>query len=64
MPAVTKVNEGMLKRLGSRERIKLVDCSQDFVGNPEVDEQLMPDKLHPNAAGHEKLAVCIGRHVP
>jgi lysophospholipase L1-like esterase len=69
-PAIRKVNQGiddMVKaRFKENKRIKLVDCGGAFEienGDNEVNEILMPDKLHPNAKGHEKIAACIKNHL-
>lgn len=56
-------------------RIAQVDCGAEFLNehfdkektkgedNYEVKKELMPDLLHPNAMGHEKLAQCIKDYV-
>uniref|UniRef100_A0A7S0YCR7 SGNH hydrolase-type esterase domain-containing protein n=1 Tax=Pseudo-nitzschia delicatissima TaxID=44447 RepID=A0A7S0YCR7_9STRA len=57
-------------------RIKQVDCEEGFLNenfgkektnkkgdNYEVKKELMPDLLHPNAKGHEKLANCIKNYI-
>ncbi len=57
-------------------RIKQVDCEAGFLNenfdkeksnkkgdNYEVKKELMPDLLHPNAKGHEKLANCIKNYI-
>ena len=68
-PAIDKVNKAIdnfvlkLKQQYGQERLSLVDCGGPFVSssssNNEVADALMPDMLHPNAAGHELLASCI-----
>lgn len=72
MPAVNKVNSAVerdARELSKRHggRLKFVDCGRSFrvpstvvTGDAaEVNETLMPDRLHPNAAGHRILAECI-----
>lgn len=67
MPAIRAVNTGLQQRLATNikeypARLQLVDCGRDFEVTEhgrEVDDTLMPDKLHPNADGHRKLAACI-----
>eukprot|EP00588_Corethron_pennatum_P013320 CAMPEP_0194273018 /NCGR_PEP_ID=MMETSP0169-20130528/6441_1 /TAXON_ID=218684 /ORGANISM="Corethron pennatum, Strain L29A3" /LENGTH=329 /DNA_ID=CAMNT_0039015835 /DNA_START=184 /DNA_END=1173 /DNA_ORIENTATION=+ len=67
MPAVTKVNaaiEKMVPELKKQygRRIGRLDCGEAFLSadaGSEVDSDLMPDLLHPNAHGHELLAQCI-----
>ena len=56
-------------------RIKHVNCDAGFMNenydkantngddNYEVKKELMPDLLHPNAEGHEKLAQCIKDYI-
>ena len=39
-----------------------MDCGTNYLSNDEdqeVNASLMPDLLHPNAAGHKILADCI-----
>jgi lysophospholipase L1-like esterase len=68
MPAVNKINEGISKGMDALKeqygvnRLGLVQCGSRFVGiadDSEVEKTLMPDLLHPNAAGHQILADCI-----
>eukprot|EP00980_Cylindrotheca_fusiformis_P012239 scaffold2983_cov123-Cylindrotheca_fusiformis.AAC.9 len=68
LPAVNKINEGVREGLGSLQelhgssRIGLLHCGLEFAAqndDGEVDEKLMPDLLHPNAAGHRILADCV-----
>lgn len=42
-------------------RLHFVDCGDRFfaAGGRAIDGALMPDALHPNAAGHELLAECL-----
>lgn len=79
MPAVTKTNEAVARGIEELSkvhsgRIKLVDCNDGFLNenydenlsereNFEVKKDLMPDLLHPNAVGHEKLANCIKDYI-
>ena len=65
IPAVEKVNEDInegvedLKQTYS-DRIGMIQCNSNFIdGESEVKEIIMPDLLHPNAAGHSFLADCI-----
>ncbi|CAJ1949777.1 unnamed protein product [Cylindrotheca closterium] len=67
-PAVDKLNEGVGKGVESfkekygSDRLRWMDCSASFIatdGDDEVDSSLMPDLLHPNAAGHKIMADCI-----
>jgi len=71
MPAVTKVNAAIsrmvpeLKKNYGR-RIGRLDCGEAFLSGDagsEVDSDLMPDLLHPNAHGHELLAQCILHYI-
>jgi lysophospholipase L1-like esterase len=67
MPAVQKVNQALqdsIRDLQTKypDRLTLVDCGGPFVGSQQeqqVDIRLMPDQLHPNAAGHQFLATCL-----
>mmetsp|Transcript_30472 Transcript_30472/g.46478 ORF Transcript_30472/g.46478 Transcript_30472/m.46478 type:complete len:181 (+) Transcript_30472:13-555(+) len=69
MPAVHKlnklVNDGAedLKEKHGKDRLGWIDCGSNFIANGdgyiEVDETVMPDLLHPNAAKHVFLADCI-----
>lgn len=67
-PAIDKLNEGVgkgvegLKEKYGSGRLRWMDCGSRFVataGDEEVDSSLMPDLLHPNAAGHKIMAECI-----
>ena len=70
-PAIDKVNQAIqnfvpkLQQQYGKQRLSLADCGEPFLSNnennrnQEVIDTLMPDKLHPNAAGHELLASCI-----
>eukprot|EP00568_Trieres_chinensis_P001680 CAMPEP_0183302430 /NCGR_PEP_ID=MMETSP0160_2-20130417/8213_1 /TAXON_ID=2839 ORGANISM="Odontella Sinensis, Strain Grunow 1884" /NCGR_SAMPLE_ID=MMETSP0160_2 /ASSEMBLY_ACC=CAM_ASM_000250 /LENGTH=329 /DNA_ID=CAMNT_0025465195 /DNA_START=158 /DNA_END=1147 /DNA_ORIENTATION=+ len=68
MPAITKVNEALkeatlyLKRMYGDQRFDYTDCGDAFepiADGEEVNVDLMPDRLHPNAAGHRKLGKCL-----
>lgn len=66
MPAVQKVNQALQDSIHDLQikypsRLSLVDCGSPFVGSQEkkVNGRLMPDQLHPNAAGHQLLANCL-----
>ena len=71
MPAIQKVNHALEEwyRTQHRDRLYLIDCGKDFLpissstssGGDEVNKDLMPDLLHPNAAGHRLLGNCILR---
>lgn len=71
-PAIDKVNEHIaamgrtdheLQRLYPG-RLIVADCTKAFLlDNGQVDPGLMPDLLHPNAAGHNLLATCILDHI-
>lgn len=78
LPAIQKLNaavrEGIVHlSLENRpHRVDVLDCSQPFFnvlkedqseGAEEVDIELMPDRLHPNAEGHKLLGECILNHV-
>lgn len=77
MPAVNKVNDGLQRALpGLKEsfgdRLALLDCGAAFSTGDiatrnhtaiEVKTELMPDSLHPNAAGHAELATCITQKI-
>lgn len=68
IPAVNKLNnfvdEGVknLKEQYGADRLGMIECSSKFIAvdsDTGVDQNLMPDLLHPNAAGHVFLADCI-----
>jgi lysophospholipase L1-like esterase len=74
LPAVNKVNAAMreeiipeIKQIHGENRVGLLDCGKPFRAEindderkaAQVDRSLMPDDLHPNAAGHELLAQCM-----
>lgn len=66
IPAVKKVNDALrdkASKMSDRHganRLSVVNCGTNFTGDAtEVDESLMPDRLHPNAEGHRILAKCI-----
>ena len=68
LPAIEKLNKAVeegsrqLKETFGSNRLSLLDCGSSFYGQDsvsEVDESLMPDLLHPNAAGHRILGKCI-----
>lgn len=79
MPAIRKTNEAVVRGIEELSkvhpgRVKLVDCNAGFLNenydknlsdgeNFEVKKELMPDLLHPNALGHEKLANCIKDYI-
>lgn len=75
LPAIEQVNHAVrtehrdeLRQLHPG-RFDVVDCSAPFLedeskqeedgSSPVVKRALMPDYLHPNAAGHELLATCL-----
>lgn len=67
-PAVNKVNEAILQQKAELQRLHpgrfdVMDCGAAFVDPSNtksgVNLELMPDALHPNAAGHEVLATCL-----
>ena len=72
-PAIDKVNAAVMKGFDERyladanlrDRLDLINCGDAFLQNipsgEQVDTSLMPDRLHPNAAGHERLAECIAQ---
>ena len=71
LPAIDKVHglvkDGITKRQQKYgNRVDLLNCGDAFVENPtkkeEVDVSLMPDRLHPNAAGHQILADCMDKY--
>lgn len=41
--------------------LHFIDCNDRFIvpGGHAIDAALMPDALHPSAAGHELLAQCL-----
>jgi lysophospholipase L1-like esterase len=73
LPAVNQVNAAMredaipkMKKIHGKSRVGLLDCGWPFRAEKkdepqaaQVDQRLMPDSLHPNAAGHELLAQCM-----
>lgn len=66
--AVQEGVDKLRKTYGASEsRLTLVDCGKEFLdkedSDQEVKESLMPDLLHPNAAGHKILAKCIRQFV-
>ena len=68
-PAVDKVNEAILQQKAELQRLHpgrfdVMDCGAAFVDKASssrtgINLELMPDALHPNAAGHEVLATCL-----
>jgi lysophospholipase L1-like esterase len=68
LPAIDKLNKAiqedsrqLTEKFGS-DRLRLFDCGLSFYvhdSTAEVEESLMPDLLHPNAAGHTILGNCI-----
>ena len=68
-PAVTELNKNVeagimeLEERHGSQRITLLDCGESFRGaagsDNEVEPSLMPDLLHPNAAGHRILGRCF-----
>lgn len=75
LPSINEVNAAMRDNMSRltrkyRGRISTVNCNHVFVPNEaalargeEVNTALMPDSLHPNAAGHHLLAQCVLRCV-
>lgn len=69
LPAIEQLNKamdgeglGLAEKYGS-DRFLLVDCGLPFrAEGDEVIKSLMPDLLHPNAAGHRILGHCIVNH--
>lgn len=73
LPAVEKVNgqvhQGVVERYARsssfQDKVALLDCGDAFLqqipSGEQVDTTLMPDRLHPNAAGHELLVQCISK---
>lgn len=71
MPSINEVNAAMRDNMSRltrkyRGRISTVNCNHVFVPDEaalargeEVNTALMPDSLHPNAAGHHMLAQCV-----
>ena len=64
-PAIDKVNdivsqsEADFQTTYGAQRLQVLDCGGSFVKDGEIQKQLMPDLLHPNAKGHELFAECI-----
>lgn len=51
-----------LERYASRTPgVHFVDCSSFYLvdGGTRIDKELMPDSLHPSAAGFELMAQCL-----
>ena len=70
VPAMEIVNTRLIEFAGDisktyGRRFRHVDCGAAFQkdtsveGGTGVNESLMPDSLHPNAMGHQKLLDCI-----
>ena len=71
LPSINEVNAAMRENMSRlkrkyRGRISTVNCNHVFVPDEaelargeEVNTALMPDSLHPNAAGHHLLAQCV-----
>jgi len=69
MPAVTQSNNAIFDSVDAlnpkyEKRLRLIDCGEEFRSsvpppNHEVDTNVMPDSLHPNAKGSKILAKCI-----
>ena len=49
------------KLAGSDRAVHFLDCGSHFLtpGGSAIDAGLMPDAVHPNAAGYELLAQCL-----
>ncbi|KAG8465312.1 hypothetical protein KFE25_002619 [Diacronema lutheri] len=68
-PAIDKTNRlvaDLVQRLRTRHgpRVAYADCGAAFVrADGQVDAQLMPDMLHPNALGHTLLLRCLRPHL-
>ena len=68
MPPINKVNGLLAESVKKLEksfpgRVAYVNCGAPFDqsnGTEEVPLALMPDRLHPNAAGHRLMADCLG----
>ena len=67
-PAVDQVNVAVRRQKAELQRLHpgrfdVVDCNAPFMdessGGQGIRVDLMPDKLHPNAAGHELMATCL-----
>lgn len=67
LPAIEELNQAVevgVQELGERHgtrRLSLLDCGRSFVSKDgsDVNKNLMPDLLHPNAAGHKLLGECF-----
>lgn len=65
-PAVVSVNSDVQKavRVSNDSRLAYADCGSAFLDAAgSVREDLMPDRLHPNAGGLGLLADCIRGHL-
>jgi len=71
IPTIDSVNSQLASSIGTLAqeflgRVDLVDCGRAYktnTNNPLQDEEvkvdLMPDRLHPNAKGHQLFAECL-----
>lgn len=67
MPPIRKVNSELEESVARLDkefpgRVGFVNCGAPFerpTDGEEVPLELMPDRLHPNAAGHRLMALCL-----
>lgn len=59
--AINTINARLETYSAQRQGVYYVDCSSWYLVDEgtRIDKELMPDSLHPNAAGFELMARCL-----
>ncbi|KAK9855803.1 hypothetical protein WJX84_002342 [Apatococcus fuscideae] len=61
--AIEIINAHQKNFAKTMEGVHYVDCTAPFLPNGKLDENLMPDALHPNAEGMDLFAACFAEDV-
>lgn len=58
---IDTINARLRQYAAQKQGVHYVDCSSFYLveGGTRIDKDLMPDSLHPNAAGFELMAQCL-----